>query len=330
MSYKGIDISQHNGSINFDELKSQVDFAILRLGWIGNNNNHTLDTKFHEYYNECKRVGIPVGVYVFCYARSEEAARSGANWVFNYVVKGDIDLPIYIDMENDDSSFFKLSSLGKRTLTDIAIAFNEVIESSGQWAGVYANLDWWKNYLIKDELIPRYTSWIAHYGVKENKYDGQYDMLQYTSSGKLNGINGNVDMNVMYRDLINEMKNITPEPTLTPIPTKSIDELAQEVINGDWGNGEDRKQRLTDAGYDYNAVQDKVNEILGYRQDEYFKACRPNETSIVDGLKSVGADSSYENRKRIALANGIYNYIGSSNQNERLLDKLKAGRLKKA
>lgn len=325
---RGIDISQHNGDINFDELKSQVDFAILRIGWIGNHNNHTLDTKFWEYYHECNRVGIPVGGYVFCYAKSEEASRSGAEWVLSFLEKGDLELPIYIDMENDDSSSFKLSSLGKRKLTDIAKAFNEVIESGGIWAGVYANLDWWRNYLIEDELNPRFTTWIAHYGVNINKYEGQYDMLQYTSSGRVDGINTNVDMNEMYRNLLEEIKpGNNPQPTPAPIQ-KSNDEIADEVIQGLWGNGEDRKQRLQNAGYDYNEVQSIVNEKLGY--STYYSACSPDECSIVDGLKSIGVDSSFDNRKNIAIANGIYNYTGTSNQNERLLVKLRAGKLKKA
>ena len=77
----GIDVSQHQGEINWDKVKSQIDFAILRLGWIGNKENHTLDTQFERNYSECKRLGIPVGVYVYCYSNCEETAKSGANWV---------------------------------------------------------------------------------------------------------------------------------------------------------------------------------------------------------------------------------------------------------
>lgn len=353
MSYKGIDISQHNGNIDFDKLKNEVDFAILRLGWIGNRDNHTLDTKFWEYYHECKRVGIPVGIYVFCYAQSVEAAKSGANWVLQNIQKGDIELPIYIDMENDDSSSFKLSSLGKRKLTDIAKSFNEVIESSGQWAGVYANLDWWKNYLIKSELSPRFTSWVAHYGVDENKYNGKYDMLQYTSSGKVKGIKSNVDLNIMYRDLINEIKNNTPapQPQPTPQPTpalkykvgdrvnvssyyaSSTDPLSKAVIKNATGtitkvltNG-CHNPYLLDNG---NIGWCNDGDIRGYANDnECYPACEQRYNSLVDALKSIGVDTSFSNRKRIANKNGINNYIGSSMQNIRLLTKLKAGRLLK-
>ena len=321
---KGIDISQHNGKIDFSKVKSEVDFVILRLGWIGNKNNHTLDTKFNEYYEGCKNANIPIGIYVYCYSNSEEHARSGAEWTINQLKNKTIDLPIYIDMEDNT-----IKSLGRRKLTDIVISYNTVIENAGYWAGTYANADWFKNYLIKDELVPRYTSWIAHYGVNPNKYKGQYDMLQYTSAGKVSGINGNVDLDEMYRDLLNEINNsanVQPAPVQ---PQKTIDEIANEVINGQWGNGEERKKKLTEAGYDYNAVQKKVNEILNANQNTYYSKCKPNEVSLVNGLNSIGVDSSFGYRKKIANKNGIPVYIGTATQNKRLLDKLKSGRLLK-
>lgn len=195
---KGIDISQHNGKIDFNKVKKQVDFVILRLGWIGNKQNHTLDTRFNEYYKECKRLNIPVGLYIYCYANSERNAESGAMWTLGKIKDLQFELPIYIDME--DSS---IRNLGKNKLTNIAIAFNNVIEKAGYRTGVYANLDWFKNCLHKDILSMKYSLWIAHYGLlNKNKYKGLYDMLQYTSSGKINGISGRVDVNEMYVDLI--------------------------------------------------------------------------------------------------------------------------------
>ena len=263
---KGIDISQHNGSINFDKVKADgVEFVILRLGWIGNKNNHTLDTRFNEYYNECIKRNIPIGIYVYNYCTSSATIKSGAEWTVKQLKGKKIDLPIYIDMEDATTK-----SVGKTGLTNMCITFNGVIEQNKYWAGVYANLDWFNNYLNKDEIRKRYTTWIAHYGVNPNKYQGQYDMLQYTSTGKVNGINGNVDVNIMYRDLLKEINhNVTPTPA--PKPQKSVDELAQEVINGLWGNGEDRKNRLTNAGYNYNEVQAKVNELMGKKNNNVVK-----------------------------------------------------------
>lgn len=258
---KGIDVSEWQGKIDWNKVKNEVDFVILRLGWIGNRNNHTLDKRFKEYYSECKRLGIPVGIYVYVYSNSVQTVESGARWTLEQLKDKELQLPVYIDME--DSS---IKGLGKRILTDMVKSFNNIIESVGLWAGTYANLDWWRNYLIKDELIPRYTSWIAHYGVDKNKYKGQYDMLQYTSSGSVNGINGRVDMNEMYRDLINEINNKADNKVEDN--KKSIDELAKEVIEGKWGNTPERKIRLTEAGYDYNKVQERVNELLKVSKEQ--------------------------------------------------------------
>lgn len=319
MSYKGIDVSHFQGNIDWNKVKGNIDFAILRLGWIGNNNNHTLDTKFETYYNACKSTGIPIGIYVYNYWNSEDTVKSGAEWTVNQLKDKGIDLPIYIDMEDRS-----IENLGKDKLTSICIAFNTVIENAGYWAGVYANLNWYTNYLNKDTIKARYTTWVAHYGISQDRYVGQYDMLQYSDTGKISGISGNVDMDIMYRDLINEIKESN-----TGTDRKTVEELAREVIAGKWGNGEERKIKLTNAGYDYSAVQAKVNEILGVDTSitNYYPAISSDYNSIVEALKSIGVDSSFNNRKKIAVKNGINNYTGTATQNIELLDKLKAGRL---
>ena len=319
MSYKGIDVSHFQGNIDWYKVKGNIDFAILRLGWIGNNNNHTLDTKFQTYYNACKSTGIPIGIYVYNYCNSEDTVKSGAEWTVNQLKDKGIDLPIYIDMEDRS-----IENLGKDKLTSICIAFNTVIENAGYWAGVYANLNWYTNYLNKDTIKARYTTWVAHYGISQDRYVGQYDMLQYSDTGKISGISGNVDMDIMYRDLINEIKESN-----TGTDRKTVEELAREVIAGKWGNGEERKIKLTNAGYDYSAVQAKVNEILGVDTSitNYYPAISSDYNSIVEALKSIGVDSSFNNRKKIAVKNGINNYTGTATQNIELLDKLKAGRL---
>lgn len=110
----------------------------------------------------------------------------------------------------------------------------------------------------------------------------------------------------------------------TPTPSKSIDELAQEVIAGKWGNGADRKKRLSNAGYDYAKVQARVNELLAPKVSYYPKF---NSSSIVDGLKSIGVNSSFINRTKIANANGIRPYLGTSSQNNRLCELARQGKL---
>jgi N-acetylmuramoyl-L-alanine amidase len=128
-------------------------------------------------------------------------------------------------------------------------------------------------------------------------------------------------------------KPLDPIPTPQPTPTgKTIDQLAQEVIAGQWGVNPERQQQLTLAGYDATAVQARVNQILNQSTPQpsaqYYPAF--NSTSIIDGLKSINVDSSFDSRKKIAIANGITNYTGTSAQNTQLLNLARQGKLIRA
>ena len=292
----GIDVSQHQGEINWDKVKSQIDFAILRLGWIGNKENHTLDTQFERNYSECKRLGIPVGVYVYCYSNCEETAKSGANWVIEKLKGKSLELPVYIDMEDNS-----IANQGKDILTNICITFNSIIETNGRWAGVYANKNWYDNFLNKDEIKRRYTTWIATYVDAVDKYKGEYDIWQNSSKGRIDGITGYVDTNYMYRDLITEVKGTTKKEEVQT-PTKSVNELVDEVIAGLWGDGEDRKNRLRNAGYNYETIQSAVNSKLS----------RPKTTTVIYTVKKGDTLSKIASQygityQKIARDNGIAN-----------------------
>lgn len=250
----GIDVSYHKGQIDWTKVKPNINFAILRLGWVGNKKNHSLDSKFEEYYRQCKKLNIPIGVYVYNYCNSEESAKDGARWVINKLKNKILELPVYFDMEDES-----IQNLGKDKLTSICNAFNTEIEKTGLWAGVYANLYWYNNYLNKEEIKKRYTTWIAHYTDGTDKYKGEYDMWQNSSTGKINGISSDVDTDYLYRDLISQIGNITPTN-----PNDEILRLANEVISGKYGNGEARKKAL---GEKYSAVQAKVNELMAERNE---------------------------------------------------------------
>ena len=206
MSKFGIDVSHHNGNIIWDSVKPQIDFAILKLGNTGDNNKFWLDESFETYYSECKRLNIPVGVYLYCYTNSVENAKEAARQVAEYLKSKTLELPVFLDMEDKE-----IKVEGKNKLTEITIAFNTEIENNGFRAGVYANRDWFDNYLNKEELKTRYATWIATYCAGTNKYEGEYDMWQNSSKGKINGIFGYVDTNYMYTDLIAQNSN-TEEP----------------------------------------------------------------------------------------------------------------------
>ena len=150
----------------------------------------------------------------------------------------------------EDSSTTKL---GKAKLTAFAKRFCEGIKAKGFKVGVYANENWCKNYLDIAELHKSgYSIWCAKYSNNKPNIAAPYDIWQYSSKGRVDGINGNVDMNYMYNDVRNATQAVK----------KSNEEIAQEVINGLWGNGEERKKKLTSAGYNYSAIQKIVNELV--------------------------------------------------------------------
>lgn len=299
----GIDVSKWQGNIDWVKVKPQIDFAILKLGNIGDNNKFWLDEKFERNYTQCRTLNIPIGVYVYCYTNEITNIDDCARAVVNYLQDKKLNLPVYIDMEDKE-----IAVEGKAKLTQLVITFNTIIEQAGLWAGVYANLNWFTNYLNKDEIKRRYTTWVAHYGVNKDKYKGQFDMLQYSSSGKINGIDGNVDVNEMYRDLIKEMNgsSTTPvAPTPAPAPTKTVDELAQEVINGQWGNGQDRINKLTQAGYNYNDVQARVNAILGANTTRTYTVKKGDTLSAIAKKYGTTVDSLVK-KNNIKNRNLIY------------------------
>lgn len=253
MSKFGIDVSKHQSKIDWEKAKDKIEFAIIKLGNIFQNDTNNVDEQFERNYSECKRLGIPVGVYVYNYAKTTDKVQAGANFVVEKLKGKTLELPVYIDMEDS-----RIAPLGKERLTQICIEFNTIIEKAGYWAGVYTNRNWYDNYLNKEEIKKRYTTWIATYTSGTDKYKGEYDIWQNSSTGKIDGINGNVDTNYMHRDLISEIKGNTTQTT------KSIVDLANEVIAGKYGDGEERKKAL---GSLYDEVQAKVNEIKKVKKE---------------------------------------------------------------
>ena len=247
-----LDLSQHNGNVDFATLKAiGIDSVILRLGWIGNRNNHTLDTKFNIFYTSAKHNGFKVGCYIYNYCNSKETLKTGIDWILKQIkdYKLSFELPVFLDIEDRT-----ISACGKNLLTDMSVEFCEEITRNGLIAGVYANLNWWKLYLDVEKL-KNYKIWLAQYTSKENhSANFKVDLWQYTDCGKVFGVNGNVDMNYCM-----QCKNIN-EKEITGRKTNG--EIANEVIEGLWGTGHKRKELLTNAGYNYYEIQIIVNEKL--------------------------------------------------------------------
>lgn len=248
---KGIDISYFQGNIDFKKVKADgIDFIIPRCGY-GISNK---DSKFSEYVIGALSAGIEVpGIYHFSYALNEKNARTEAQKAVEYAKS--VGLPtstiIFFDLEYDSVDYAKKNgvNLDKNRCINHTNAFCQEVEKLGYRAGVYANQDY-LNRMYDKSTINRYIFWYANWngGVKPSVNCAFH---QWSEKGHVNGIKGNVDMDYYYGGA--DVVKMTPE---------EIDKVAHEVLDGKYGNGNDRVKALTEAGYDYNAVQKRVNEIL--------------------------------------------------------------------
>ena len=192
--YWGIDVSHHQGVIDWEAVKAAgVDFAIIRCGF-GMDLPEQDDKQWSRNASECERLGIPYGVYFYSYAvTAEMAVEEGAHAV--RLLQGyDPDLPVFYDMEEN-----RQLVVGNSGLAEIARIFCDIVSSKGYEVGVYASLNWWEYYLT-DAVFENWYRWVAEWR-PSCSYNGRYEMWQYTSEGSVNGISGNVDMNYWYGDL---------------------------------------------------------------------------------------------------------------------------------
>lgn len=256
--YKGIDVSKHNGSLNWDVLKKNgVDFAIIRIGW-GNDSTNQDDERALENMKACEKLNIPYGVYIYSYALTETEVKSEVKHALRMVNGRNPELGVWFDMEDADN-YKKKNGLNpyenREVLTQFCKIFCDEIAKAGYKTGIYANLDYCKNVLLD---ISEYNLWLAQWKVKNPGKDCL--MWQYSSEGTFEGHSCKFDMNYFYGEL-------PKKETL-----KSIEEVAKEVIAGKWGNGAIRKKNLENAGYKYIDVQAKVNELMGKAQTNKVEA----------------------------------------------------------
>ena len=228
---KGIDVSVHNGNIDWGKVKADgIDFAILRAGY--GRLEKQKDEKFEQNYAGAKAAGIPVGAYWYSYAMDEDEARLEAD-VFLKVIKGkQFEMPVYFDLEEK-----KQFDLGKEKVSAIMRAFLEKVEKAGYFVGLYGSASSLTTHTA-DDIKSHYTIWLAHWVDKTN-YSGAYGIWQYSEKGKVDGINGNVDLDICYKDFTTIIKGKglngwgKAEPTPTPAPDKPDTTVTATIKIGD-------------------------------------------------------------------------------------------------
>lgn len=329
----GIDVSQYQGLINWDIVKGHIDFAIIRCGF-GQDLPGQDDKLFKRNADECTRLNIPFGIYLYSYAKNAADAKGEAKHVMRLIKNYKMAYPIYYDLEDENTT-------GKQTnevIANIAKTFAEELEKNGYYVGMYASLYWWKTKLT-DPIFNKYTRWVANYAAELN-FDKEYDMWQYSSTGWVEGISTIVDLNYCYKDFPKIIKAagknnfdkkdiekykigdtvrfnyvfLTSESKNPLRPYRNIGKITRIEKNA-------RNPYL--IGEDQGWVNDQVIEgRINYLSNPDYIG-----DSFVNALKQINVNTSFENRKRIANLNGIVNYVGSANQNLELLQLLKDGRL---
>ena len=188
---RGIDVSSFQGTIDWNQVKAAgIEFAILKVGPVYGKP----DSTFERNATECERLGIPYGVYYYSYARSVADANKEADRTLAWLGGHHPSLPVYYDLE--DNYILQDPNFSKDKLAQIAQTFCNRMEAVGFKSGIYANLNWFNNYLNSPSLSG-YDHWVAQYNWRCD-YAGSYSFWQYSSSGNVPGVNGRCDMNYCF------------------------------------------------------------------------------------------------------------------------------------
>ncbi len=190
----GVDVSVYQGDIDWERVNAAgIQFAIIRCGY-GSDIAKQDDSKFKRNADACTRLGIPFGVYLYSYADTIEKAASEAEHVLRLIKGYKLSYPVFYDLEDTDIT----KRCSAKTIGDMAEKFCNTIHDANYYPAIYANLNWF-NSVLTDSRFANWDKWVAQYNSKCT-YNGEYTMWQYSSTGVVDGIHGNVDMNYCYVD----------------------------------------------------------------------------------------------------------------------------------
>lgn len=284
----GIDVSRWQGNFNFAKAKSEgVTFAILKAG--GGDDGLYKDSKFESYYTNALANGLKVGAYYFGAAKTVDRAIEEANSFISYLSGKNLEMGVYYDVEAS------MLNLGKDLLTRIIIAFCDRVKAVYPNTGIYSSSSAFNNKM-EDSKLSDYIHWVAQWTASKPKLRSGIETAIWQFGGEVNKIRTNkvagviCDQDFCYMDIID-------------IPRKSTKELVMEILDGKWGNGAERKKRLTAAGYNYSVVQSAVNKAVAERDAN-------SEIDYVDKIAHEVLDGLWGNglARRIELTNAGYDY----------------------
>lgn len=254
---QGVDVSHYQKRIDWAKVaKAGKKFAILKCQYEAQ--SHRIDETFEYNYEQAGKYGLARGVYIFIASASMADMEGDAKSLLNHLKGRKLEYGIWIDLEADI-----VRTKGKVYIRGLVDTYARIFHAAGYYTGIYCNRDWYLN-VIHDDLKANYDFWIARYPRNDTGAYNPYSSLkpsykmavawQYSSKGRVDGIPTAVDLDVDYDGVINLA---TPE-------RKTNAQIAAEVLEGKWGTKNTRptrKQLLTAAGYDYEAIRYLVNKM---------------------------------------------------------------------
>lgn len=304
MSQKlGIDVSHWQGDFNFARAKSNegVEFAIIKAG--GGDAGLYKDSKFETNYKKCEDCGLPKGAYFYGNAKSVAEAKKEAEYFISILSGKKYEYPVFYDVEGR-----MITDNDRATLTEIVKAFCSTMEAAGYWVGIYSSESFF-NSEMNDSELTRYSHWVARWGKSKPAPSSGAETQMWQFGGETNLIRSNkingqtCDQDYCYVDYPAKIKaaglNGYSKGDSSAPAKKSNAEIANEVIAGKWGNGAERKERLSDAGYNYSEIQEIVNGKLGVKSK---KSVDEIAREVIRG------DWGNGNERKQRLANAGYNY----------------------
>ena len=253
----GIDVSEHNGIINWVEAKKHIGFAIIRAGY-GQGN---VDKQFNRNTSECIRLKIPFGVYWFSYARSKQEAKNEAICCMAQVKGMKLDYPIFFDFEEESYKNIQRSGITNVNPCELANAFFESLKALNFKCGLYTNqncLNMWYRPIFKNQFL-----WLATWSDKKPNID--CDIWQNSDHGDIVGVPTKVDTNICYTNFLDPNNKINENTAFDREWDKQKEryrKLVTEILAGSWGNGSERIHNLSLHGYDATLAQLLVNAEL--------------------------------------------------------------------
>jgi len=219
----GIDVSKWNGNIDWAAVRaSGVDYAMIRVGYRGFGKAGTivLDERFKQNILGAAAAGLDCGVYFYTQAITAAEAKAEANFVLAAIEGFTLTYPIAYDLEDAGSSTARTNGLTNKQRTDFALAFCDTIKKAGHRAVYYVNLDWLTR-IVDTTRLAGYELWLAHYTPGVTSCTQSFRMWQYSDKGRVNGISGDVDLNIELVDYRSEKPSApAPQPSV-PAPQPS-------------------------------------------------------------------------------------------------------------